>query len=250
MTGTIASLYRHPIKGFTPERLEAVTLTAGAYFPCDRIYAVEDGPSGFDPDHPAFISKTKFTVLAKLPRVACVRTRYDEASGQITLAAPGMDDLAAVLTDAKGCKALADWLGRFLGNDVHGPLKVLPCAPEHRFTDDPTGHVSIINLASVRDLEAQLGLPIDPLRFRANIYVEGWPAWWEMDQKAQSLRFGGAVLEVTKPIIRCAATHVDPGTGLRDLDLVKALFDAYGHQYCGVYAKIVQGGTMAIGDAC
>jgi len=230
MTRTIASLYRHPIKGFTPERLETATLTAGAYFPCDRIYAVEDGPSGFDPDRPAFISKSKFTVLAKLPRVACARTHYDAASGQITVAAPGMDDLVAVLTDAKGRKALADWLGRFLGEDVRGPLKVLLCAPDHRFTDDPTGHVSIINLASVRDLEARLGVPIDPLRFRANIYVEGWPAWWEMDQKGQALHLGKAVLEVTKPIIRCTATHVDPGTGLRDLDLVKALFDAYGHQ--------------------
>jgi hypothetical protein len=250
MTGTIASLYRHPIKGFTPERLEAATLTAGAYFPCDRIYAVEDGPSGFDPEHPAFVSKTKFTVLAKLPHVARARTRYDEASGQIRVSAPGMDDLAAVLTDAKGRKALADWLALFLGEDVRGPLNVLPCAPDHRFTDDPTGHVSIINLASVRDLEARLGVPIDPLRFRANIYVEGWPAWWEMDQRGRALRLGGAVLEVTKPIIRCAATHVDPGTGLRDLDLVKALFDAYGHQYCGVYAKIVQGGVIAQGDPC
>ena len=250
MSGTIANLYRHPIKGFTPERLEAATLTAGAYFPCDRIYAVEDGPSGFDPDHPAFISKSKFTVLAKLPRVACARTIYDDASSQITISAPKVESLTADLTEDDGRKALANWLARFLGEDVRGPLKVLPCAPDHRFTDDPTGHVSIISLASVRDLEARLGVPIDPLRFRANIYVEGWPAWWEMDQKGQALRFGEALLEVTKPIIRCAATHVDPGTGLRDLDLVKALFDAYGHQYCGVYAKIVQGGTIAIGDAC
>jgi uncharacterized protein YcbX len=126
----------------------------------------------------------------------------------------------------------------------------LPCAAQHRFTDSRSGYVSIINLASVRDLEVRLGAPVDPLRFRGNVYVEGWPAWDEMDWTGRVLTLGGAVLEVIKPIVRCAATHVDLDTGLRDLDLVKGLFDAYGHQYCGVYAKIVQGGTLAIGDAC
>ena len=250
MTGTIASLYRYPIKGFTPERLEAATLTAGAYFPCDRIYAVEDGPSGFDPEHPVFVSKTKFTVLAKLPSLALVRTQFDEAGQCVTVTGPGMDALVADLSTATGLAALADWLTAFLGDEVRGPLRVLPCAAQHRFTDSRSGYVSIINLASVRDLEVRLGAPVDPLRFRGNVYVEGWPAWDEMDWTGRVLTLGGAVLEVIKPIVRCAATHVDPDTGLRDLDLVKGLFDAYGHQYCGVYAKIVQGGTIAIGDAC
>ena len=250
MTGTIASLYRYPIKGFTPERLEAATLTAGAYFPCDRIYAVEDGPSGFDPEHPVFVSKTKFTVLAKLPSLALVRTQFGEAGQCVTVTGPGMDALVADLSTATGLAALADWLTAFLGDEVRGPLRVLPCAAQHRFTDSRSGYVSIINLASVRDLEVRLGAPVDPLRFRGNVYVEGWPAWDEMDWTGRVLTLGGAVLEVIKPIVRCAATHVDLDTGLRDLDLVKGLFDAYGHQYCGVYAKIVQGGTLAIGDAC
>ena len=250
MSGTIASLYRHPIKGFTPERLEAATLTAGAYFPCDRIYAVEDGPSGFDPEHPVFVAKTKFTVLAKLPSLALVRTQFDETGQCVTVTGPGRDVLVADLSTAIGLAALADWLTAFLGDEVRGPLRVLPCAAQHRFTDSRSGYVSIINLASLRALEAKLGTPIDPLRFRGNVYVEGWPAWDEMDWTGRVLTLGQARLEVTKPIVRCAATHVDPDTGLRDLDLVKALFDAYGHQYCGVYAKIVQGGVIAQGDAC
>ena len=248
MTGTIASLYRHPIKGFTPERLEAVTLTAGAYFPCDRIYAVEDGPSGFDPKHPAFISKTKFTVLAKLPRVALARTQYDEACQCVSVTGPGMDALFADLSTATGLAKLADWLTAFLGDEVRGPLKVLPCAAEHRFTDSRSGYVSIINLASLRALEAKLGTPIDPLRFRGNVYVEGWPAWDEMDWTGRVLTLGQARLEVIKPIVCCAATHVDPQTGERDIDLVPGLYNAYGHQDCGLYAKIIQGGTVAIGD--
>src|SRR5690606_34992030 len=63
MTGHIAALYRHPVKGFPPERLGQADLTAGERFPCDRLYAVENGPSGFDPAAPGHISKQKFTVL-------------------------------------------------------------------------------------------------------------------------------------------------------------------------------------------
>lgn len=248
MTGTIASLYRHPIKGFTPERMEAAILTAGAYFPCDRIYAVEDGPSGFDPDSPAHINRNKFTVLANLPRVALARTQYDEASRCVSVTGPGMDALVADLSTATGLAALADWLTVYLGDEVRGPLKVLPCAAEHRFTDSRSGYVSIINLASLRALEAKLGTPIDPLRFRGNVYIEGWPAWDEMDWTGRVLTLGQARLEVIKPIVRCAATHVDPQTGERDIDLVPGLFNAYGHQDCGLYAKIIQDGTVTIGD--
>jgi uncharacterized protein YcbX len=56
---------------------------------------------------------------------------------------------------------------------------------------------------------------------------------------------GGVRLKVTKRIVRCAATNVDPGTGLRDLQIPKALMQAYGHADCGVYAEVVGGGTLA-----
>jgi uncharacterized protein len=95
MSGEIAALYRHPVKGFTPERLNRAQLAAGAPFPCDRIYAVENGPSGFDPQAPAFISKQKFTVLARIAKVAEARTAYDEATKTLRASAPGLGDLEA-----------------------------------------------------------------------------------------------------------------------------------------------------------
>ena len=65
MTASIAALFRHPIKGFTPEKVKLAHLAAGGPFPGDRLYALEDGPSGFDPAAPAFIPKQRFAVLAK-----------------------------------------------------------------------------------------------------------------------------------------------------------------------------------------
>ncbi|MEI6441269.1 MAG: MOSC N-terminal beta barrel domain-containing protein [Alphaproteobacteria bacterium] len=245
----VAALYRHPVKGFTPERLTHADLQDGKTFPCDRLFAVENGPSGFDSAAPAWVTKTKFTVLATLPQVALATTAYDEASGTLSAKAAGRPDFTGDLTSTAGQESFADWLKNLLGQDAHPDLKVVQ-APGHRFMDHPLGHVSILNLASLRDLEAKLGREIDPLRFRANIYVEGWPAWAEDAWEGRDLMVGFAQAKVYKPIQRCIATHVDPVTGERDLDLVKALFDNYGHMNCGIYVHVTNGGRVCLGDAC
>lgn len=248
MEARIVSLYRHPVKGFTPERLARADLEAGACFPCDRLYAVEDGPSGFDPQAPAHISKMKFTVLAKIPAVARARTAFDEASGVLTARAEGVADFAGDLRAAAGRAGFAAWLAVLLGDEARGPLKVIEGPGPHRFMDSRSGYVSIVNLASVRDLSDKIGRALDPLRFRANLYVDGWPAWAENDLTGQTLSLGAARAEVLKPIVRCAATHVDPTSAERDVDLVKALFDHYGHMFCGIYLNVTQGGAVREGD--
>lgn len=249
MEARIVSLYRHPVKGFTPERLERADLEAGACFPCDRLYAVEDGPSGFDPDAPEHVSKMKFTVLAKIPAVALARTAFDETSGVLTARAVGRRDFAGDLRGDAGRAGFEAWLGELLGDDAQGPLKVIEGPGAHRFMDSRSGYVSIVNLASVRDLSDKIGRDLDPLRFRANLYVEGWPAWAENDLSGQTIIVGAAKAQVLKPIVRCAATHVDPTSAERDVDLVKALFDHYGHMSCGIYLNITQGGAVTEGDA-
>lgn len=248
MTGRIASIYRHPVKGFTPEPLGAVALSPGEPFPCDRLYAVEDGPSGFDPQQPAHISKTRFAVLAKIAQVAAARTVYDETNGVITASAAGHPDIEARLADDAGREAFPVWLTALLGPAAEGPLKVIEGPDRHRFTDHRLGQVSIVNLASVRDLGARIGHTLDPLRFRANLYVEGWPAWAENDWVGRTLTLGGVEAQVFKPIVRCAAVGVDPVSAQRDLDLVKALFDQLGHVWCGVYVHVVAAGILAVGD--
>ncbi len=248
MDAHVAGLFRHPVKGFTPERLNHADLTVGREFPCDRMFAVENGPSGFDPAAPAWISKQKFTVLAAIPKVAAARTAYDEASGVFHASAEGMAPFAGRLAEAEGRAALEAWLTGLLGEEIRGELKVVQ-APGHRFMDHPQGHVSIINLASVRDLEARLGREIDPLRFRANLYVEGWPAWVENGWVGRDLMLGFARAKVFKPIVRCVATHVNPATAEVDMEVVKALFDNYGHMHCGIYVHVTDGGRVSVGDA-
>jgi uncharacterized protein YcbX len=250
MTGHLCAIYRHPVKGFTPEALPHVEVAPGEGFPFDRRWAVENGPSGFDPAAPTFIPKQKFTVLASIPKVAAARTRYDDATGRLFAAAEGRADFAGDLHRSDGREGFAAWLSDLLADDLRGPLKVVEAPGRHRFTDHPQGHVSIVNLASVRDLGQRMGAELDPLRFRANLYVDGWPAWAENAWTGERLMLGWAQAQVFKPIIRCAATHVDPQTAERDLDVTRALFDNFGHMHCGIYVHVTFAGRISLGDAC
>ena len=249
LRGQLVDLRRHPVKGFTAEALASVALEEGRPFPHDRLFAVEAGDSGFDPAAPSHVSKFKFAVLANTAAVARVRTLYDEATCSLEAEAKGAPPFSGRMDQPADRAAFVEWLKPVLGEEApEAPLRVIPGAG-WRFFDAPDGHISLINLASVRDLGEQVGAALDPLRFRANLYVEGWPAWAEMDLPAGALvTAGGATLTVGRPIRRCAAVHVDPTTAVRDQDLVRALHTAYGHMFCGVYLQVAQGGVLSVGD--
>jgi uncharacterized protein len=243
----IVALHRHPVKGLTPEPLERARLDAGAAFPGDRLYAVEIGPSGFDPEAPAHISKMRFAVLARIPALARVVSQWDERTGDLTVRRPGAPSLTVRLGQTDGDRALEAWLTETLGEEATAPLKVRD-GRGHRFMDDPKGAVSILNLASLRDLSERVGRPLDPLRFRANIQVEGWAPWIENDAAGRTLKIGGATLKAVKPIRRCVAVDVDPATGERDADLVGDLMRLYGHAFCGLYLSVQTSGEIAVND--
>lgn len=249
MRGTIASIYRHPVKGLTPEPMDAVQLTAGAYFPGDRDYAVEVGPSGFDPEKPKHISKQRFTVLARFPALARVKTRLDDATGVFHVGDAHGFGVETRLDTDKGRTSLENFLQAFLGEDAPFKLRVLESPPGYRFMDHPQGYISVINLASIRAVETAIGQPVDPLRFRANVYVDGLKPWAEDEWVAgASVRLGGAQLSVFKPIVRCVATHVNLDAGERDIDMVEMLRQNFGRDTLGTYCSITQSGAVKLGD--
>ena len=247
--GSIASIFRHPVKGLTPEQLSEAELTAGDYFPGDRKWAVEAGPSGFDPENPAHISKMKFTVLARFPDLARLKTRLSEDGVTFHIGDVHGFGIETRLDGQEGREALARFLQAFIGANATGEFRVLS-APGHRFMDHPQGYVSVINLASVRALGWAIGVEVDPLRFRANIYLEGLPAWIEDGFAVGSnATFGPARMRMFKPIVRCVATHANPATGVRDIDVLDYLRQHFGRDTMGNYFTVEQGGRIAIGDA-
>ena len=89
----IDSLYRYPVKGLTPEHLSQVTLSVGQTLPSDRRYAIENGPSGFDPAAPKFFPKVVFLMLMRNERLAALRTHYDDASHVLTIRENGAESV-------------------------------------------------------------------------------------------------------------------------------------------------------------
>jgi uncharacterized protein YcbX len=251
MAAHIAALFQYPIKGFTPQGVESARLETGRVFPGDRLMAVEDGPCGFDARAPGFVRKSKFTVLARHPGIARIRTHLALDTGRLTAMAPDTKAFEGRMSDPAARNAFAGWLtdclARLAPGVFTGPLRLIE-GGDHRFTDHPKGHVSVLNLASVRDLEARLGVAIDPARFRANIHVEGWSAWAENEWTGLALRLGAARARVFAPIVRCAATCADPVTGIRDHDIPAALHRLYGHVLCGIYAQVEAPGEVRPGD--
>jgi uncharacterized protein YcbX len=243
----IASLYRYPVKGLSAEPLQRARLEAGATIAGDRAYAVENGPSGFDPAAPAYFPKQCFLMLMRNERLAGLRTQFDPESHILTIMRDGRDAARGDLRTEQGRAAIEGFLAGYCADELRGPPKVLH-APNHSFSDVARKVVSIINLASVQDVETMLGTPVNPLRFRGNLHVGGWPAWHEFDLLGRTLRIGEARLKIVKRIVRCAATNVDPDTSLRDLAIPHALMQTLGHSDCGVYAEVIEPGEIGIGD--
>ena len=245
----IRSIYRYPIKGLSPEPLERAALAPGQTIPGDRLYAIENGPSGFDPVKRPYLSKQHFLMLMKNERLAGLRTEFDDKTHTLTITSPSSELIRADLRTAEGRAAIERFFADYCADELRGPPKILH-ADGHSFSDVARKVVSIINLASVAAVEDMVGAPVDPLRFRGNVYVEGWKAWSELDQVGKELAIGrNARLKVVKRIVRCAATNVDPGTGIRDLEIPKALMHHLGHGDCGIYAEVVAGGEIAAGNA-
>lgn len=243
----VVSLYRYPVKGLSGERLGSVALGEGATFPSDRAFAIENGPSGFDPAAPSWQPKIKFLCLMRNARLAALQTNYDDESGTLTVIKDGVPMVEASLKTEAGRAAIESFFQEFMGREARGALKVLE-APGHSFSDVSAKVAHIVNLATVEDLAATVGREIHPLRFRANIYLDGWEPWSEFALIGRTIRAGGVDFRITKRVVRCAATEVNPETAERDIDVPEAIWRKTGESDLGVYARVVAAGRIAEGD--
>jgi len=244
----IDAIYRYPVKGLSPQPLPRTHMAVGATLPADRLYAIENGPCGFDPVAPAYFPKIRFLMLMRNERLAALRSDFDEASHTLVIHAEGREAARGDLRTPEGRAAIERFFAGYCASELRGPPKVL-FGQGHSFSDVAKKVVSIINLASVAALETAAGAPVHPLRFRGNLYIAGWPAWHEFDLLGREFTIGNrARLKAIKRIERCAATNVDPDTGIRDLTIPRTLMQSFGHTDCGIYAEVIEAGDIAVGD--
>ena len=243
MPAHLESIYYYPVKGLPGVEIPSCAVRAGERLPCDRRYAVGPADLEFDASAPRHVRKQELFVLMKNAELAEFSLSFSPKEQHLHLSHKGQTEVDASLSTPEGRSALAGCISRRLNAAAR-----VYCAPDHGFTDLSHKTVSIINLASVRALAKALGCDIDKRRFRANFYVDGLPAWSELEWMDKTISINGINMEVYRITDRCTAINVNPTTAERDR-LLQELRRARGNLDMGVYARILNDGSVHAGDA-
>lgn len=243
MTQALAQIHRHPIKGHGREALASVALSAGACLPWDRHWAVAHDAARLGPGWNPCVN---FARGAKAPALMVVTAKLDEPTGTVTLHHPDRGEIAFRPDDPDDLPRFLDWALPLNPADRALPAQIVTAG--RGMTDSDFPSVSILSLASLRDLSARMGHDLSVDRWRGNLWLEGAAPFAEFDWIGKHLTIGSAVLRIEERITRCTATAVDPETGKPDGNTLAGLQAAYGHQDFGVYGVVVQSGRIAVGD--
>jgi uncharacterized protein YcbX len=242
---TVSHLWRHPIKGHGVEPVTATVLAAGATMPWDRVWAIAQDRAKLG-DGASWVPCVNFGRGAKSPALMAVRALTDEAAGTVTLTHPAREPLTVDPDDPADAARLIAWVAPLWNPDRPGPARVVR-APVG-MTDSAFPSIALLNRASLAALGDRLGRDLAMERFRGNVWLDGLEPWQEFDLVGREVRVGGATLRVREIITRCKATTVDPDTGVPDADTLGTLDAGWGHRDFGVYAEVVEGGRVAVGD--
>lgn len=243
----IAQIFRYPVKGLSPEAMTAAQLTPGRCIPLDRAFALAHGSTQFDTAKPKFLPKTKFLMLARNERLAALRSRYLDDTKELVIERDGKQVARGRLDLPVGRQMIEQFFAAFMGDEVRGSPKLLR-AREHTFSDVPRHCLSLVNISSLRELERVMKVPLDPLRFRANLYFDTGMPWQEFDWCGKEFQIGDVTVKGLSRIERCAATNVNLETAARDANIPLQLQRAFGHGDMGIYIDVVKGGTIRPGD--
>jgi uncharacterized protein len=244
----ISSLVYYPVKGLAGIALPKVALAAAEGVPLDRAYAIENGARRFDAHNPKWLPKTSFLQLMQHERLASLTLTFEAESHVLTLFRDGKQVAKGALKTKLGRQMIEQFLAAYMKAELIGPPRLVS-TEGHSFTDIAEKALHIVNLESMRDLSRIAGTELDPRRFRANIYFDGLPPWQERQWLGKPIACGGARLQVFKETSRCEATSVDPNTGRRGLSVPAGLTRTWNHANLGLYARVVSGGEVAIGDS-
>lgn len=240
-------ILRYPIKSLSVESLIQAELTPGQGLPFDRKWALAR-PDGEAADNADWHPKSNFLVLARDHDIAHVKSHFDELTGRFSFEAPGGLHGEGLLSTEQGRSAIAGGIAKHLGLDESG-TPILVEAKDIGYFDTTEGPVSLLNMASVRALEDVMGQDIDPVRFRMNLILEDVEAWAEREWVGKTIKVGDVTMEVSQDTGRCIATHINPDSGEQDAKVLHGLKDNFGHTNMGIYAKVIEGGSIRTGDS-
>jgi uncharacterized protein YcbX len=187
-------------------------------------------------------------MLMRNERLASLEARFDDVTQTLTILRAGRQVARGDLSTPLGRRLVEQFIAAYMSTALRGAPRIVS-APGHSFSDVAVKCLHVINIASVRELERIAGRGIDPLRFRANVHVDGFAPFAEIGWVGQTLRVGGVTARVIDRTVRCEATNVDPSTAARDMAIPALLQRSWGRSDFGVYAEVISAGEIEIGGA-
>jgi uncharacterized protein len=253
----VAALYRYPVKGFTPEECDTLTVLDEGRIAGDRVLGVRFADT--EAADNAWSRKTGMVALINTPGLARLHVRFDEKALQLHISV-GNSVVVDELLNPEGRRrigaALASYVLKLDENPLTEhperlPLRVIGDGYSPRYHDEEAGRVTLHGRGSLQALQATLENEVSELRFRSNIAVDGLPAWEEQSWVGRKIRVGGLEFDVVKPKTRCLATHANPISGERDLPILTTLTQKMGQEkptFAVAMLPTGAGGQIRVGD--
>jgi len=253
----VVALYRYPVKGFTPEECETLTVLNQGRVASDRVLGIRFADTEAADD--AWSRKHGMVALINTPGLARLRVTFDAEAFRLRLSF-GNSVLADEVLNPEGRRrigtALADYVLKLDENPLADhperlPLRVIGDGHSPRYHDEEPGRITLHGRGSLHALEAVLGKEVSELRFRSNIAVDGLTAWEEQKWVGRRIRIGAVEFSVVKPKTRCLATHANPTTGERDLPILTTLTQKMGQEHPTFAVAMIptrSGGQIHLGD--
>ena len=255
----VAALYRYPVKGFTPEACETLTVLAEGRIAGDRVLGIRFADSAAADE--AWSKKTEMVALMNTPGLARLHLQFEAEARRLRLSLASTVFVDAVL-NPEGRQRLATAVAAYVltldehplaGHPERLPLRVIGDGLTPRYHDAEAGQVTLHGRGSLHALTAALAHAEEgsERRFRSNIALEGLGAWEELRWVGCQVRIGTVTFDVVRPKVRCLATHANPTTGGRDVPMLTTLTTVFGQEKPTFGVAMVPsqaGGHMHVGD--
>ena len=254
----VAALYRYPLKGFTREESESLSVLEAGRIKGDRVLGVRFANASARGD--AWGTKHEFIALVNTPGLARLQVKFDHRNLRLRINLRGEVLVDEALEEA-GRKRIAAVIEEYVLKLPENPLSSQPDrlpvqivgdGLTARYQDDEPGHVTLHGRASLDAVAAAAGVSdLSEHRFRSNIAVDGSSAWEEQTWVGRKIRIGEVEFEAVEAKARCLATHANPITGERDVPIMKTLLKAFPKERPTFAIAMItsgRGGTIHVGD--
>ncbi len=230
----ITELYRHPVKSFTPERVDELRFVGGKV-QGDRVLGFRFADQGA-PDDWGWRRKINFVGLVNSPAIALLDLSFNDQTRILTLNYEGEMFAEGSIDSEEDRFDLSEAVGEYVtsldinplvGHPERVPLNLIGDGRQGLFHDFEVGGVSLYGKESLKAFESHMGTEIDGRRFRTNIVIDDIDAWDELAWTGR-VSIGGSNFKADRTIPRCLVTHANPVNGERDHEIMKGLIAANG----------------------